>query len=78
MGTLIAARHLVRAPHLREHAHVDVLDISARDANGDNIFGLASGGTRVTADAPRVIDYFGPLHAIFAYWWLVDHLPSYS
>ena len=76
MGALITAGYLMRAPDLRENAHVDVLYISARDADGDDILGFAGGGTRVTADAPRVIDYLGPLHTIFAPWWLVDHLPD--
>jgi hypothetical protein len=76
MRALITASHLMRTPHLREHANVDVLDISARHADGNNVFGLARSGTRVTADAPRVIDYLCPLHAVFAYWLLVDHLSN--
>src|SRR5215831_10113994 len=75
MGALITARHLMRPAHLGKDTDIDVLDVGAGHTNGHNVFGLAGGGTRVTADAPCVIDYLGPLHTILArWWWLVDHL----
>ena len=74
VGALIATRHLMRAPHLRPLAHVHVLDVGARDTDGDNILGLARGRTRMTTDATSVIDDFRPLHAIGASCLLVDHV----
>src|SRR5712692_2576077 len=47
---LIAAGHLVRAPHLWKYAHVNVLNISARYADGHDVFRLARRGARVTTD----------------------------
>src|SRR5262252_7745931 len=60
MRALIAARYLMRASRLGKHAHVDVLHIGTSDADRNYILGLAGGGTRVTADAARVIDDLGP------------------
>jgi hypothetical protein len=53
----------MRASHLRKHTHVDVLNIGARHPDRHDVFGLARGGARVTADAAGVIDDLGPLHA---------------
>ena len=63
MGTLITTGDLVCATCLREDAHVDVLDVGARDADGYDIFRLAGGRARMTADAARVVDDLGPLDA---------------
>jgi hypothetical protein len=75
MRALIAARYLMRAPHLREHTDVDVLDVGARDADGNDVFRFARRSAGVTADAAGVIDYFGPLHTILASCLLIEHLP---
>lgn len=61
MSALIAARYLVRAPDLRKGADIDVLDVSAGDADGNDIFRLAGGGAGVTTNTTRVVDHFGPL-----------------
>ena len=66
MRALITARHLVRATRLRENAHVDVLDVSARHADRDDIFRLTRSRTGVTTDAAGVVDDLGPLHSLFA------------
>jgi hypothetical protein len=71
---LIATRHLVRAPHLGPLADVHVLDVSARDTDGDNILGLARGRTGMTTDAASVVDDFRPLHTICASCLLLDHV----
>ena len=61
MGALIAARYLVRAPDLRKVADIDVLDVSTRDADGNDIFRFAGGGAGVTTDTTRMVDHLGPL-----------------
>src|SRR6185503_9391015 len=62
MRALVAARHLVRATGLRKHADVYVLDVSASNRKRDEIFRLAGRRARMTADAPRVVNYLGPLY----------------
>src|SRR5688572_13854137 len=59
---LVATRHLVGASRLRKHAHVNVFDVCARDGNRNDVFRLAGGGARVTADAACMVDYLGPLN----------------
>src|SRR5438552_2955314 len=63
---LIAARHLMRAAHLREHADIDVLDVSARYSDRHHVFRLASRGAGMTTDTAGVVDYLGPLNAMVA------------
>ena len=58
---MITACDLVRASRLREGADVDVLDVSARDGKGNEVFRLAGGRAGMTANAAGVIDYLGPL-----------------
>jgi hypothetical protein len=70
VGTLITTGDLVRATCLREDAHVDVLDIGARDAYGYDIFRFAGGRARMTPDAARVVDDLGPLDALILFF---DH-----
>jgi hypothetical protein len=68
---LVAARDLMRAPHLRKHADIDVFDISARHADGHDVLRLARRRARMTADAAGVVDDLGPLHPVSAsYLWL--------
>src|SRR5207244_4419429 len=64
MRALVAARDLMRAAYLRKHAHIDVLDIGAGDANRHDVLRLAGGRARMTTDAAGVVDHFGPLDAI--------------
>src|ERR1700752_4381543 len=59
---LVAARHLMRAPRLWKHADVDVLHVRACNRNRNDVFRLARGGARMTADAACVVDYLGPLN----------------
>ena len=70
---LIAARHLVRAPHLRPDADIDVLDVSSRDTDGHDVFRFAGRGARMTADAAGVVNHLRPLHVTVASWLLLDH-----
>ena len=63
---LIAARYLMRAPHLRKHSDVDVLDVGAGDAYRHDVLGLAGGRARMTTDAAGVVDHFRPLDAVLA------------
>src|SRR5258706_9828573 len=70
---LIAARYLMCAAHLWEHAHVDVLDVGAGDANRHHVFGLAGRRARVTTDAAGVVGYLRPLDGILASWFWLDH-----
>src|SRR6185503_2344815 len=72
--TLIAARDLVRAPRLWKDADVDVLNVSAGDADGHDVFRLACGRAGVTADAAGVVDDLRPLNALVASWLLIDHV----
>ncbi len=62
MRALIAARYLMRAPGLRKNSNVDVFDIRAGDRERHQVFRLAGGGTRVTTNAPRMVDDLGPLN----------------
>src|SRR5438045_9692749 len=39
---LITARHLMRAADVREHADINVLDVRARGAGGNDVLRLAS------------------------------------
>src|SRR5215472_16156799 len=73
MGALITAGHLVRPTDLGKDTNINVLDVGASNANGDDIFGLAGRGTRVTADAARLVDYLGPLHPIIRCGLLLNH-----
>ena len=68
----------MRAAHLREHAHVHVLDIGARYANRHDVFRLAGRRARMTTDAAGVIDYLGPLHALVASCLFVWHLSFFE
>ena len=74
MRALITTGHLMGAPRLGKDTDVDVLDVSARDADGYDVFRFACRRARMTADATRVVDDFRPLHALFATWLLIDHL----
>ena len=71
MRTLVATRYLMRPTHLRKHTDIDVLDVSARNANRHDIFRLARRRAGMATDAAGVIDHFGPLHAVCL---LLDHL----
>ena len=62
MSALIASRYLVSTPRLWKHAHVNVFDVGARNGEWNQIFRLARGGTRVTADTTRMINHLGPLN----------------
>jgi hypothetical protein len=73
MRALVAASDLMRAAHLRKHSDVDVLDISAGDADRHDVLGLAGGRARVATDAAGVVDDLGPLDAILASWFWLDH-----
>ena len=73
MGALITARHLVRAAHLWKHAHVDVLDIGPRDADGHDVFRLARRRARVTANTASLVDDLGPLDWRVSSWLWLDH-----
>jgi len=64
VGALIAARHLVRAARLGKDADVNVLYISARDADGNNVFRLAGSRAGMTTDATGVVDDLGPLNLL--------------
>ena len=61
MRALITTRDLVRATRLGKHTDVDVLDVGARDPDRHDVFRLAGGRARVTADATRVVDDLRPL-----------------
>ena len=63
---LITARHLVRAARLRKDADIDVLHISTRDTERNDVFRFARGGAGMTADTAGMVDDFGPLHAVIA------------
>ena len=76
MSALIAARHLMRAPHLRKHANIDVLDVCARDADRNYVFRFACGRARVAPDAAGMIDHLRPLHAVLTSCLLLDHVPG--
>src|SRR5437870_3883785 len=71
---LVAARHLMRAPHLRENTHVNVRHVGAGDSYGHDVFRLARRRARMTADAAGVVDDLGPLNAVLASWLWLDHL----
>ena len=71
MRALIAARHLMRAPHGGKHANVNVLYVSSRNRKRYQVFRFTGGGARVTADAACVIDHLGPLHRLVL--WLFEH-----
>ena len=73
---LIAARDLMCASHLRKHADIDVLDISARHTNRHKVFRLARRCARMAADAAGVVDYLGPLDSICPSWFLLDNVHS--
>jgi hypothetical protein len=70
---LVAAGDLMRAAHLWEHTHVDVLDVGAGDANRDDVLRLAGCRARMTTDAASVVDHLRPLDAILANWFWLDH-----
>jgi hypothetical protein len=76
--TLIAAGHLMRAAHLWEHAYVHVLDVSAGDTNGHDVFRLAGRRARMATDAAGVIDDLRPLHALVASCLFVWHLSFFE
>ena len=62
---LIATRNLVGPSCLRKNSDVDVLNIRARDAEGDDVFGLAGGRAGMTTDTTSVVDYLGPLDLLW-------------
>ena len=74
MGALITTRYLMRAPHLRKHPHVNVLDVGTRDPDWNYVLGLARGGAGVTTNAARMVDDLCPLHGFLASWLLFDHV----
>ena len=61
VGTLVAARHLERAPHLGEDPDVDRFDVGARDREGHVVLGFARGRAGVASDAARLVDDLRPL-----------------
>src|SRR6185503_12423222 len=71
---LVATRHLVRAAHLRPDADVNVLNISAGDADRNHVLGLACRGAGVAANAASVVDYLRPLHAISVSCFWLNHV----
>src|ERR1044072_1079436 len=74
VGTLVTAGDLVRAARLREDAHVDVLDVSARHRKWNQIFRLAGSGAGVTTNATSLVDDLGPLHRSIL--WFFEHQRS--
>ena len=74
MRALIAARHLMGATDLWKHSHVDVLDVSPRDADGHDVFRLARRRARMTTDAAGVVDDLGPLDPVCSSWLLLKHV----
>ena len=64
MRALIAACHLMRAPHLRELARLDVLDVSARHRERHFVLRLTGRRAGVTAYAARVVYHFAPLRLL--------------
>src|ERR1700687_1137317 len=73
MGTLVTARHLVRAAHLGKHAHVHMLDVSPSDADGQDVFRLARRCARMATDTASVVDDLGPLDWRVPSWLWLDH-----
>jgi hypothetical protein len=71
---LIATRYLMRTPHLRPLPNINVLYVSARYTDRDNVLRLARGRARMASDAAGVVDNFRPLHTISARCLLVDHV----
>ena len=51
----------MRASSLRIDAHVNVLDVGARDAERNEIFRLARGRAGMAADAARLVEHLRPL-----------------
>src|SRR5436309_8816178 len=62
MRALITARYLMSAPRVWKFSDINMLDVSARDRQRHNVFGLASGRTGMTADAARVVNDLRPLY----------------
>jgi hypothetical protein len=50
------------AAGLRENTDVNMLNVGAGYGKWNQIFRLARGGAGMTADTPRLVDNFGPLH----------------
>jgi len=73
MGALITTRYLMRAPHLRKHPDVNVLNVGTRDPDWNHVLRLARGGACVATNAARMVDYFCPLHGFVASWLFADH-----
>jgi len=65
MSTLVTASDLMRSPHLRKHADIDVLDVRARYRQGNEVLRFARGCTRVAANAARVVNNLRPLDGAF-------------
>ncbi|MDX6290383.1 MAG: hypothetical protein QOH42_2182 [Blastocatellia bacterium] len=61
VGTLVAARYLMRAPDLWKHTNVDVFHVGSGDADRHDILRLAGGRAGMTTDAASVVDDLGPL-----------------
>lgn len=61
---MVAAGHLMCAPDLWKHSDIDMLDVGARHAKGNDIFGLTGRGTGVTPNTACLVDDFRPLHAV--------------
>ena len=60
VGTLVTARHLMRAARLRERANINVLNIGPRGGDGHDVLGLARSRTRMAPDAARVVNDLRP------------------
>jgi hypothetical protein len=74
VGALVATCYLVRAAHLRPDADVNVLDVSTRDADRNDVLGLTGCRARVTSNAARVVDYLRPLHLISVSCFWLNHV----
>lgn len=73
MRALVAARHLMRAARVGKHADVDVLNVSSRDADGHDVLRLTGGRACMATDTAGVVDHLGPLNAVLASWFWLDH-----
>ena len=62
LAALITTKNGEVSPHLRERSRLRIFYPGAEAADGNLVFGLASDGTGMTADAPRLIDDESELH----------------
>ena len=72
MRALVTASYLVRASSLRENSHVNMLNVSARDRERNQILGLAGRGAGMTTNTSRMVDYLRPLDLTIL--WFFEHL----